>query len=280
MSINLVKFDGEVIQRWDTPRDENDNILFGWTPNYYGYKGIDSKNKTMYAKKDNSYKMEVFGGAQYLQYDSNNPIDEYANVPSWYCLDFKVYIDFDHNNKFESTELAGEYDNHDGSSKSGIFQIKIPKTAKTGQTTLRIVSDYYYTNDGGWGLFDACDSYYGEGRDYNIEIKGGVDIGISQITAPLAPLNEGVHTVKAMLYNYSDAPVTKCTIKESYATPVVHPQFQKKRPKTNSHFENLFFAGAYLNTGLPITIESAVISGKMAADALKKYRDEHPPMDE
>ncbi len=63
-------------------------------------------------------------------------------------------------------------------------------------------------------------------------------------------------------------------IKEKWATPILNPQFQKKRPKTNTHFKNMFLAGAYVDTGLPITIESAVLSGRMAADAVKKYRDE------
>ncbi|MEI6090455.1 MAG: hydroxysqualene dehydroxylase HpnE [bacterium] len=64
-------------------------------------------------------------------------------------------------------------------------------------------------------------------------------------------------------------------IKEKFATPILYPQFQKKRPKTQTHYKNMFLAGAYVDTGLPITIESAVISGKMAAEAVKKYRDEH-----
>jgi squalene-associated FAD-dependent desaturase len=69
-------------------------------------------------------------------------------------------------------------------------------------------------------------------------------------------------------------------IKEKYATPILYPQFQKKRPKTQTNYKNMFLAGAYVDTGLPITIESAVISGKMAADAVKKYRDEHTPAGE
>lgn len=64
-------------------------------------------------------------------------------------------------------------------------------------------------------------------------------------------------------------------IKEKYATPVIHPQFQKKRPKTNTHYRNMFLAGAYVDTGLPITLESAVLSGKMAAEAVKKYREQN-----
>jgi zeta-carotene desaturase len=69
-------------------------------------------------------------------------------------------------------------------------------------------------------------------------------------------------------------------IKEKFATPILNPQFQKKRPKTQTHYKNMFLAGAYVDTGLPITIESAVISGKMAATAVKKYRDEHSPEQE
>ena len=41
-----------------------------------------------------------------------------------------------------------------------------------------------------------------------------------------------------------------------------------KRPNSKTEIKNLFLAGDWINTGLPSTIESAVKSGRMAADLI------------
>ncbi|MEI6091750.1 MAG: GEVED domain-containing protein [bacterium] len=212
MAINLVKFEGEVIQKWDVPRDGNGDIMYYYTPNFNGYKDIDKNDKTIYVEKKKDYTMQVFGGAAYLYEDYNNTIDEYAMYACNYPQDYKVYIDFNQDGEFdESSELAGQWDDN-GSYCEAEFTISIPSDAKSGQTRMRIVNDYYGM---GGGYMDACNSYYGEAKDYLVEIKAGFDIGISQITAPANPLVAGNQEVRAILHNYTDAgndAITSCTI--------------------------------------------------------------------
>ncbi len=58
-------------------------------------------------------------------------------------------------------------------------------------------------------------------------------------------------------------------IKEKRATFVPSNKILDRRPNSRTQFSNFFLAGDWVNTGLPSTIESAVKSGKMAADLLK-----------
>ena len=57
-------------------------------------------------------------------------------------------------------------------------------------------------------------------------------------------------------------------VKEKRATFAQTPAQVKLRPGTRSRFANVYLAGDWIDTGLPATIESAVRSGHMAADAL------------
>ncbi len=59
-------------------------------------------------------------------------------------------------------------------------------------------------------------------------------------------------------------------IKEKRATFVPSSSFEKRRKKIISPYSNLIFAGDWTNTGLPSTIESAVKSGKLAADTIDR----------
>jgi len=59
-------------------------------------------------------------------------------------------------------------------------------------------------------------------------------------------------------------------IKEKRATFVPSAKILNKRPAPRSNFNNLFFAGDWINTGLPSTIESAVKSGRMPAELIVK----------
>jgi len=58
------------------------------------------------------------------------------------------------------------------------------------------------------------------------------------------------------------------TLMEANATLSAHPAVQKLRPQSKTVLENFFLAGDWIDTGLPATIESAVLSGKMASQAL------------
>ncbi|RPI62934.1 MAG: hypothetical protein EHM44_06015, partial [Ignavibacteriales bacterium] len=55
-------------------------------------------------------------------------------------------------------------------------------------------------------------------------------------------------------------------IKEKRATFVPAITTLGKRPNSKTSIRNLFLAGDWTNTGLPSTIESAVKSGRIAAE--------------
>jgi hydroxysqualene dehydroxylase len=57
-------------------------------------------------------------------------------------------------------------------------------------------------------------------------------------------------------------------IKEKRATFIPSNEINGKRPDTHTEFKNFFLAGDWINTDLPSTIESAVKSGRMAADVV------------
>ncbi len=53
---------------------------------------------------------------------------------------------------------------------------------------------------------------------------------------------------------------------EKNATLMCMPTIENKRPDTGPYLDNLFLAGDWSQTGLPPTMESAVLSGKLAAE--------------
>ncbi|HAB52418.1 MAG TPA: hypothetical protein DCE80_09655, partial [Ignavibacteriales bacterium] len=55
-------------------------------------------------------------------------------------------------------------------------------------------------------------------------------------------------------------------IKEKHATFIPSSEILNNRPDTETEVKNLFLAGDWVNTGLPSTIESAVKSGRVAAN--------------
>ena len=55
-------------------------------------------------------------------------------------------------------------------------------------------------------------------------------------------------------------------VKMRRATIIVNPDTAGNRPKANTEFENLYLAGDWINTVLPATIESAVLSGFKAGE--------------
>ena len=61
-------------------------------------------------------------------------------------------------------------------------------------------------------------------------------------------------------------------IREMRATFAQTPEENKRRPDSHTKWENLFLAGDWTNTGLPATIESAVISGQKIAEILDKSK--------
>jgi hypothetical protein len=64
-------------------------------------------------------------------------------------------------------------------------------------------------------------------------------------------------------------------VKERRATFAALPEENARRPGAETQFANLFLAGDWTATGLPATIEGAILSGKTAANAMlaKQRRD-------
>ena len=75
--------------------------------------------------------------------------------------------------------------------------------------------------------------------------------------------------LRAMIPAARQAKVVKTLVlKEKQATMAPDPLSDMSRPSTVTPIANLFLAGDWIQTGLPATIESAVISGRAAAAAV------------
>ncbi len=102
----------------------------------------------------------------------------------------------------------------------------------------------------------------------------------SYITIVISNANDLMGESKEALFEMVFCELTKFTgikdediiryrmIKEKRATFIPSPGILDKRPHTGTAYSNLFIAGDWAATGLPSTIESAVKSGRMAADAV------------
>ncbi len=64
--------------------------------------------------------------------------------------------------------------------------------------------------------------------------------------------------------------VKAAVIKEIFATYAILPGLDKHRPKAQTQWPNIFLAGDWTSTGWPATMEGAVRSGYLAAEALTK----------
>jgi uncharacterized protein with NAD-binding domain and iron-sulfur cluster len=62
--------------------------------------------------------------------------------------------------------------------------------------------------------------------------------------------------------------VRSVVIKEKRATFTPSPGLEKFRPSVRTAYKNLFLAGDWTATGLPATIEGAILSGKTAAETV------------
>jgi hydroxysqualene dehydroxylase len=105
------------------------------------------------------------------------------------------------------------------------------------------------------------------------------DIASVTISAADAVAEEDAATIAAQCWRTvaqalrlpTDAPLPLYrVIKERRATFDPHPATLHRRPNTTTALQNLFLAGDYVATGLPATIEGAIRSGFMAADAIRK----------
>jgi squalene-associated FAD-dependent desaturase len=78
-----------------------------------------------------------------------------------------------------------------------------------------------------------------------------------------------IDDLRAMIPAAREAKVTRSLVlKEKQATLAPQPHIDALRPGTRTPFRNFLLAGDWIQTGLPATIESAVMSGRAAADVV------------
>jgi uncharacterized protein with NAD-binding domain and iron-sulfur cluster len=78
-----------------------------------------------------------------------------------------------------------------------------------------------------------------------------------------------LNDLKTMIPSAAEAELLRALVmKEKHATMAPAPDTFRLRPGTRTPIPNLFLAGDWVQTGLPATIESAVISGRAAAAAV------------
>ena len=78
-----------------------------------------------------------------------------------------------------------------------------------------------------------------------------------------------INDLHTMIPAARNAKVVKALVlKEKHATMAPDPLSDLSRPETVTPIPNLFLAGDWIQTGLPATIESAVVSGRAAATAI------------
>ncbi len=78
-----------------------------------------------------------------------------------------------------------------------------------------------------------------------------------------------INDLRTMIPAARNASVVKALVlKEKHATMAPDPLSDLSRPETITPIPNLFLAGDWIQTGLPATIESAVVSGRAAAKAI------------
>ena len=76
--------------------------------------------------------------------------------------------------------------------------------------------------------------------------------------------------VAKVIYNNREKLPLFRIIREKRATFAQTPEEIKRRPDSRTNWKNLYLAGDWTNTGLPATIESAIVSGQKVAEILDK----------
>jgi len=110
---------------------------------------------------------------------------------------------------------------------------------------------------------------FGEGSSHLSLVSSGADALIARSNDELAGL--AMAELKAALPAAGAAVLRRAVVvRERKATFSVAPG-QPPRPGTGTAIPGLFLAGDWIDTGLPATIESAVVSGHAAADAALQF---------
>lgn len=125
----------------------------------------------------------------------------------------------------------------------------------------------------------------GDGREQRTEVGGQTSVNPKQyLSLVISGAGEYVTMEKERLIEvgmedlrraFSEAKsanvVHSLVIKEKRATFSPKPGVEPLRPSPRTDFRNLVLAGDWTDTGLPSTIEGAVVSGRRAAEAIASY---------
>jgi hydroxysqualene dehydroxylase len=110
---------------------------------------------------------------------------------------------------------------------------------------------------------------FGESSSHLSLVSSGAVAWVNRSNQELIEL--ALDELKAALPPVRSATLRRAVVvREKRATFSVAPG-QPRRPPTRTRIPGLFLAGDWIDTGLPATIESAVVSGHAAADAVLEY---------
>ncbi|MGO4869822.1 MAG: FAD-dependent oxidoreductase [Roseiarcus sp.] len=106
---------------------------------------------------------------------------------------------------------------------------------------------------------------------------GRISVAINEagalMEAPRETLAADLWRDVAALTGLSDATPAWRVVKQKRATFAATPREDALRPSCETQWRNLFLAGAYVQNGLPDTLESAARSGAVAAERARKWLD-------
>lgn len=102
----------------------------------------------------------------------------------------------------------------------------------------------------------------------SLVISGADDIGITEMSSEEI-YKLCLHELKQTISEFNDSEISDYkVIKEKRATFIPDKSSMNYRPNQKTNYENLFIAGDWTDTGLPATIESAVMSARICSDRI------------
>jgi squalene-associated FAD-dependent desaturase len=126
----------------------------------------------------------------------------------------------------------------------------------------KLTEDFY-------GLINSPVHWVFNHRDHITLVISDADKLIDKSKAEI--FNMAVFELEKYIKIGKDNIISYKIIKEKRATFVPSKEILNSRPEQNTLINNFFLAGDWVNTGLPSTIESAVKSGRIAAELVIKY---------
>jgi len=118
--------------------------------------------------------------------------------------------------------------------------------------------------------YKAVEQQEGNGQHLSLVISGADEFVNMSKESMLTMAKEDL--LKVLPESKNANIVRSIVIKEKSATFIPSPGLEKMRPLPKTSISNLFLAGDWTNTGLPASIESAVLSGKRTAELICRLK--------